>query len=387
MDVLLVCGAAPTINHPRTHGFIAALARYGHSVTLVFADRAGTAFDDLSRYCRQVIPVRHRRDLAGVVYGLIAGERFDLAHLDNRAATLLGRPLPIPTVVDAVTCLSRRLEHATRCNLPLARVRHVARLARLRRQEFQRLAPFEHIILAAEDDLRALRAMGIGETTGAHMYTVPSTLDLQRLAPPFNLREPATVLLDLRDLSRSEARRALRLAAAALALIWRTRPDVRLTVLGASARRLHGALATDPRVAFVNPVRDARIYLTGATLALAPVAPTATTPHSALEAMATALPLAACERLALDVGGRDGEELLVAEGPSELARATLVLLNEPLIRGRLGRAARRLMERRHGWELAAIALTDVYAAATGSSLAEWRLQVGLNRPLRAPQSD
>ncbi|MCS6881315.1 MAG: glycosyltransferase [Oscillochloridaceae bacterium] len=387
MDVLLVCGAAPTFGHPRTHGFIAALARYGHTVTLVFADRAGTTFDDLSRYCRQVIPVRHRRNLAGVVADLIASERFDLAHLDIRAAMLLGRPLPVPTVVDAVTCFSRRLEHALRISAPLARVTRVARLARIRRQEFRRLAPFEHIILTAEDDLCALRALGIGETTDAHIYTVPSTLDLQRFAPPLNLREPATLLLDLRDLSRSEARHALRLAAATLAIIWRTRPEVRLTVLGASDRRLRSVLTADPRVTFVNPVRDARIYLTGATLALAPVAPTATTPHSALEAMATALPLAACERLALDVGGRDGEELLVAEGPFDLARATLVLLNEPPVRGRLGRAARRLVERRHSWELAAIALTDVYAAASGSSLAEWRLQVGLNRPLRAPQSD
>lgn len=122
-------------------------------------------------------------------------------------------------------------------------------------------------------------------------------------------------------------------------------------------------------------------------MALAPLAPTATTPHNTLEALATALPIVACERLARDVGGRDGEELLVAEDVSGLARATLTLLNDAPVRGRLGRAARRLVERRHGWELAAIALTDVYAAATGSSLAEWRLEVGLNRPLRLPQSD
>ncbi len=387
MDVLLVCGAAPTVSHPRTHGFIAALARYGHTLNLVFADRAGTAFDDLSRYCRRVVPVRRRRNLARVVSGLIAGERFDLAHLDSGAAALLGRPLPIPTVVDAVTCVSRRLEHATRTSSPLARIQLAPRLAWIRRQELRRLQPFPHIILSSEDDIHALRALGITRTTGAHIYAVPDMLDLERFTPPLNLREPATVLLDLRDLSYSEARRALRLAAATLAVIWNVRPDVHLTVLGAPARQLCGPLADDRRVIFANPVHDSRIYLTTATLALAPLAPTATTPHGALEALATALPLAACERLARDVGGRDGEELLVADDVSGLARATLTLLNDPPVRGRLGRAARRLVERRHGRELAAIALSDVYAAATGSSLAEWRLEVGLNRPLRLPQGD
>ncbi|MCX7790115.1 MAG: glycosyltransferase, partial [Chloroflexaceae bacterium] len=188
-------------------------------------------------------------------------------------------------------------------------------------------------------------------------------------------------------LRRSEARQALRLAAATLTTIWDARPDVHLTVLGSPVRQFRGPLAHDPRVIFVHPVHDSRIYLTTATLALAPLTPTTTTPHGALEALATALPLVACKRLAQDVGGRDGEELLIAEGASGFARATLALLNDPPVRGRLGRAARRLAERRHGWELAAVALTDVYAAATGSSLAEWRLEVGLNRPLRPPRSD
>lgn len=387
MDVLLVCGAAPTGSYPRTHGFIAALARYGHTVTLVFADRAGTTFDDLSRYCRRVVPVRRRCNLATVVSGLIASERFDLAHLDSGAAALLGQPLPIPAVVDAVTCVSRRLEHATRANAPLARIRHAARLAWSRRQELRRLQPFQHIILSSEDDIHALRALGVTRTTGAHIYAVPDTLDLERFTPPLHLRAPTTVLLDLRNLSHSEARHALRLAAATLAAIWNVRPDVHLTVLEPPARQLRSPLADDRRVIFANPVHDSRIYLTTATMALAPLAPTATTPHNTLEALATALPIVACERLARDVGGRDGEELLIADDVSGLARATLTLLNDAPVRGRLGRAARRLVERRHGWELAAIALTDVYAAATGSSLAEWRLEVGLNRPLRLPQSD
>ncbi|MGQ9926279.1 MAG: glycosyltransferase family 4 protein [Chloroflexaceae bacterium] len=375
------------MSHPRTHGFVAALARYGHTVTLVFADRAGTAFDDLSRYCQRVIPVRHRRDLAGVVSGLISSGRFDVAHLDNPAAALLGRPLPIPTVVDATTCVSLRLEHVTRTSTPLVRIRHAARLIWLRRQELRRLKPFQHIILASEDDLLAFRALGLAGATGARVYAVPDTLDPERFAPPLHLRDPATVLLDLRDLRRSEACQALHLATRTLTIIWEVRPDVQLTVLGAPARQLRGPRAHDPRVLFVNPVHDSRIYLTTATLALAPLASTLTTPHRALEALATALPLVTCKRLAHDLGGHDGEELLVAEGVSAMARATLTLLNDAPLRGRLGRAACRLVERRHTWKLAAIALTDVYAAAAGSSLAEWRLEVGLNRPLRSPPAD
>jgi len=387
MDVLFVCAEAPTGERPRPHGIIAALARFGHAITLVFADQAGTTFDDLSPSCRRILPVRHERDLVAAVRSEVASGQFDLVHLDARTAARIGRPLTVPTVVDAVTCVSQRMEHTLRADGLLARIAHTLTLARTRRREAARLWPYHHVIVATEHDVGALSAIGVSKETGIHVYAVPSPVDLERFAPPMRLRDPATFLLDLRDLSRHEAGLALHLAARAMPAIWVVRADARLIVLGNVAQRHAGRIAADPRLVFAGAVHDPRGHLATATVALAPLASTTAAPQAALEALATGLPLVACSQIARDLAGTDGEHLLVADEPLALARIALALLNDAPYRGRLGRAGRRLVGREHSWERTAAALEDVYAAATGSALAEWRLEVGLHRPTRTDQDE
>lgn len=380
MDVLFICGEAPTAAHHRTNGLIAALARRGHSVSLIFADEAGTAFDGLDEHCRSVLPVR-RRQLADAAAGAIREGAYDLIQVDRAADALFHAPPALPAVIDAVVCAGLRAERAARGVGPLARAARSARLPYLRRDEAAMLTRYRRVIVACEEDAAALRALvdADGEGQGG-VHVVPSPIDLERFAPPLRLRDPATLLLDLRELGRAEAVAALGAVAAALPTIWEQRAEVRLAVIGHVPLGAAGRLAGDPRVVFSGTVHDPRGHLTAATIVLAPAEPATTAPHAALEALATATPLIACAALARDLGAAPEEELLVAETPAGMARAALALLDDAPFRGRLGRAGRRLAARRHSWEQAVAALEDVYGAATGSAIADWRLEVGLGRP-------
>jgi glycosyltransferase involved in cell wall biosynthesis len=380
VDVLFICGEAPTPAQNRPNGLIAALARRGHSVTLLFVDEAGTAFDGLAEHCRRLLPVR-RRHFAEAVHRESATGEYNLVHVDRSADALIPGPLPLPAVLDAVVCAGLRGERATRALGPIGRAVFSARLPHLRREESAFLSRYNRLIVATEDDAAALRDLAgcDGEGQGC-VHVVPSPIDLDRFAPPLRLRDPATLLLDLREFGRPEAIAAIDAAGAALPAIWEQRVDVRLVVIGHVPLGAAGKLSGDPRVVFSGAVHDPRGHLMAATIALAPLGPSITAPHGALEALATATPLIACGAVARDLGATAQEELLVADAPAAMARAALALLDDAPFRGRIGRAGRRLVERRHGKETVVTALEDVYSAATGSALAEWRLEVGLGRP-------
>lgn len=376
MDLLFICGAAPTAARPRPHGLIAALARGGHSVTLLFGDKAGTAFDGLTEHCSSLLPVR-RSQLAAAVAETIRAGGFDLVHVDRSAAGLLPTRTTLPTVLDAGVCASLRHARELRSLGPVGRAARGALLSVQRRHEAAMLARFRRVVVAAEDDAAAFASLGSAGVENVHV--VPSPVDAERFAPPLRLRDQATLLLDLRELGRAEALVATATLAAAMPLIWAQRAEVRLAVIGPLPLGATGRLAVDPRVVFTGAVHDPRGHLAAATLVVAPVEPAHTPCHSALEAMATGTALIASRGLARDLDARPGEELLVAETPAELARAALALLDAPPYRGRLGRAGRRLVERRHTWDATLAALEQVYSAATGSTIAAWRLEIGLDR--------
>ena len=380
MDLLFVCSEAPTTAHPRPNGLIAALARRGHSVTLLFADEAGTAFDSLAEYCRQILPVRRRQFVEAVRAEAQPG-RFELVQLDGPTAALLSEPLPLPNVLDAVVCSSLRRERSLRAQGPLVRAAQSAWLPHLRRDEAALLARHSRVIVAAEADAVAMRTLaGTEGDCQGKIHVVPSPIDLARFGPPTRLRDPATLLLDLRELARYEAAAALASIATTMAVIWAQRADTRLTVLGALPFGAAGRLAGDPRIVFTGPVHDPRGHLAAATMILAPVEPSATAPHAALQALATATPLIVRAALARDLCAVASEELLVADTPDEQAQAALALLEDAPFRGRLGKGGRRLAERQCSSQRAVDALEHVYAAATGSALAEWRLELGMDRP-------
>jgi glycosyltransferase involved in cell wall biosynthesis len=205
-------------------------------------------------------------------------------------------------------------------------------------------------------------------------------VDTRRLRPPLRLRDPATILVDLRQLTRHEVGVALANAAATMSVLWAERADVRLTVLGHVPFGAAGRLATDPRVVFTGPVQDAAGHLGAATLVLTPVEPLVGLPVSVLEALASATPLVTGSTLAADLGAAPGEVVLAADTPVAQAGLALALLDDPPYRGRLGRAGRSLVEQSHSPERTLEALEHVYAAATGSAIAEWRLELGMDRP-------
>lgn len=128
--------------------------------------------------------------------------------------------------------------------------------------------------------------------------------------------------------------------------IRRARPAARLLITGD-----HGDLLLPPaehveRTGFVDDVRP----LLGASwLAVAPIFSGGGTRLKILEAMAAGTPVVATTKGAEGIAAAAGEHLLIADDPAAFAAQVVDLLSDPALRGRLSRAARRLVEERHDW--------------------------------------
>jgi glycosyltransferase involved in cell wall biosynthesis len=131
--------------------------------------------------------------------------------------------------------------------------------------------------------------------------------------------------------------------------VWPLLPrDVRLRVVGpdppAAALRL-----ADERVEFTGRVPDVAPHFGAATVVVVPVLSGGGTRLKVLDALAAGRAVVSTTAGAAGISVRDGEHLLIADGPEEFAAATTRLLDNAGLRESLGRAGRGLVEREYDW--------------------------------------
>ncbi len=127
-------------------------------------------------------------------------------------------------------------------------------------------------------------------------------------------------------------------------------PKARLRIIGrrpvAAVRRL-GAIAG---VEVVGQVPDVRPYVASAALAVVPLHIARGVQNKLLEAMAMAKAVIATSAALEGVLARPGVHLLKADTTEAWIETTVQLLEDPLLRRRLGQAGRAFVEERHHWD-------------------------------------
>lgn len=415
MNILFISAYTPSRIRVRPYSFIKALARRGHAITLVCGAGAddATALDELRAICHKVTPVPQGRlttawnalralpgDMplqAALSFGrpmleAIRAElrtaKFDVAHVEHLRGAALGFALrSLPAVIDAVDSISLLFERTLRGSPSLkSRALAMIDLARTRRYEAAYFRSYDRVLVSSPEDAWALttlaRDLDDGRAGGvAAPHVVANGVDLDYFAPRQDLREPATLVFSGKMSYHANEAAALFLAQEIMPLVWRERADVKLLIAGSSPTPAVRELATDPRVTVTGYVEDLRDPLATATLAVAPLRYGVGIQNKVLEAMAMGTPVVAARQAARALRAREGHDLLLAQAPEEYAHAIMALLDDTPYRGRLGRAGRAYVERHHNWDTAAAELEQIYAAAGGAEIADWRLDLGLHQRL------
>lgn len=145
-------------------------------------------------------------------------------------------------------------------------------------------------------------------------------------------------------------------------------PEAHLVVTGRCENLPIEDLRANPRVHLTGFLPDLRPTLDEAVACVVPLRSGGGTRLKILEAWAAELPVIATGVGAAGLDARDGEHLLLADTPENLADAAIRLLREPERIGTpLARRARGLAEQRYDWSAIGARLSDLLESAAATS--------------------
>jgi glycosyltransferase involved in cell wall biosynthesis len=296
---------------------------------------------------------------------LLAAERFDLVHVEHLRAAHLAEAIPpsLPTVYDAVDCISLLLER-TRQASHSARQRWLARLelARTRAYEAALVRRFNRVVATSADDADALAALA----GGLPVEVVPNGVDLDRFRP---LEQPAdgnTLVFSGKMSYHANVTAVQYLVREIFPRIQGRHPSARLRIVGSAPPPEVRALAGNPAITVTGYVGDLRAAFVGATVAACPMVVKVGIQNKVLEAMAMQVPVVANSLAARGLQAVAGRDYLLGDDPDAFARQVVRLLEEPRLRSSVGRAGRGYVEAQHQWSVLASELERHYAAAMAS---------------------
>jgi len=331
---------------------------------------------------------------------LLREQAFDVVHVEHlRAARLVravrmvsipkgqavgqvsvstGSPTPaaqgVPRIYDAVDCISLLFEQAAQSGAQLrSRLMTAVDLARTRRYEAWLLTQYHHVVVTSQRDKDALEALARRYPRKAGMRRAPITVvtngvDLEYFHPPPPQSPPRaggslppTVVFTGKMSYHANIAAALYFAQEVLPRIWAQSPNVRFQIVGKDPPETVRQLAADARVQVTGTVDDMRPYLARATVAVCPALYAVGVQNKVLEAMAMGTPVVSTPAGCAALAAGQGQDILVAEGAEELARAVLQVLSTPRLAERLAVGGRRYVESHHSWRAKAQRLIGIYA--------------------------
>jgi glycosyltransferase involved in cell wall biosynthesis len=399
MNILLLTDGAPyppdSGPRVRTYQLLRHLATR-HRVTLVCLDRDETGparAAALRPYCAAIYHVAHggsaRRRWAARADSLLgrrpallagadsprlhellarlvreaaeAGQPFDLVHADQIAMAPFAERLPLPRLLDAHNAVYRIYEGLAAQGRPWARWAARREAALLRAYEGHVCASFEAVTAVSEADAADLQAAA---GTGRPFPVIPTGVDGEALPPAPRGPRRRTVLSLAAPGWPPNAEGLAWFVREVFPLVRRAAPDSRLLICGANPTpQLRELGERQPGVAVAGFV-DPRPYLAEAAVMIAPLRSPGGMRVALLESLARGIPMVATSLACAGLELRPGEDLLVADRPSEFADAVSLLLRDAELADRIGAAGRARTLERHDWRALTPAIDRIYARIT-----------------------
>lgn len=288
------------------------------------------------------------RGLRWVIRQWANGTRFDgvLASTSGLAGYLRTPELKgVPAVVDLVDVDSQKwLDYAAASRGPAAWL-YRAEGRRLRRLESY-LASWTRALTLVSDAEVSLFRRFCGD---GRVESVTNGVDLEYFAPRDEANEAGCVFVGALDY-KPNADAACWFCREVWPQVRAQRPNETIRLVGRQPTAAVRRLAELPGVEVVGQVADVRPYVARAAVVVVPLRIARGVQNKLLEALAMGKATVASSPTRAGVPFVPGEQALVADEPHEWTESVLKLLEDPLLRRRLGNAGRAYVEEHHRWE-------------------------------------
>ena len=264
----------------------------------------------------------------------------------------------IPILYDSVDCISWFLQQQLETTRnPLKKAFVYSELQKMRRFERRALADFDQLIITTPYDRDKL---GTLTRQAQNTEVVSNGVDLDYFAPWDGPRVPDSLVFCAKLDYFPNAQAILHFREQTLPLIWKHRPQVRLTIVGNNPPQSVRALTADERIMVTGYVPDTRPYLGTASVVIAPLLVVAGMQNKVLEALAMGMPTVTTPRCSRTLGAEGRVHLLEAEEPQAFAKAVVKLLDDPQLAQQLGKAGHQFVAEHYSWANAANTLNRLY---------------------------
>jgi polysaccharide biosynthesis protein PslH len=299
----------------------------------------------------------HVEHLRGVKYAL---------HLKS-FLNLINQKTPI--IWDSVDCISLLFRQATekRPNR-LKRWLTFFELNRTERYEGWLVDQFDSTLVTSEIDRQALISLSKNEITANKISVLANGVDLDFFKPnPDVIPEPDTLIVSGKMSYHANLAMVLYLTNEIMPLIWKSKPEMKLTIAGKDPPREINNLANDARIQITGTVADLRPYLWRSSIAVAPLIYGVGIQNKILEAMACGLPVITSPQGISALNVTPGKEVLVASDALHFASEVLRLSGNAQERKYLSQHGYNYVKMNHSWILISSQLEEIYRKELGKT--------------------
>lgn len=398
MNILAVIPYVPTPIRVRPYQLLRYLAQRGHRLTLATvweSEAEQKSIEDIRSWGVEVIsapltqtqkvlnmaraaatgaPIQawfcHVPELKLAIEARLAQGDIEIAHIEHLRgaryaldiqAFVAQHHLQTAVVWDSVDCISHLFEQASqRARSWKSKLMTAVELPRTRRYEGFVAAQFPQVLVTSNADAAALQKLAHNR---AAIRTLGNGVDLDYFAPTLDQRQPDTIVFSGKMSYHANIAAALYLTQEVMPIVWRSRPNTKLVIVGSQpSAQIRALEAQDSgaRVRVTGYVKDLRVSLRQGSIAAAPLLYGAGIQNKVLEAMACGIPVVGSSQAFSALQAARGTDCLVADTPETFAEALLNLLNNEGLRQRMGAAGRRFVETHHNWHTIIAELESIY---------------------------
>ena len=314
---------------------------------------------NMAKYCRPAV--------ANKLLELLQKQRYDVIVCDFViAAGVVPWEFPVPKVlfthnVEAMIW-RRHLEVARNPGLKAVAWREYRTMARAERIYVTRA---DHVLAVSENDRDFFARL----VESRKISVIPTGVDTEYFQPSASEERPGLLVFvgSMDWLPNEDA--VFYFAEQILPRVRRNIPQVNLLIVGRRpSRRLQALAAKSDALQITGQVADIRPYVQGASVCVVPLRVGGGTRLKIFEAMAMGKAIVSTSIGAEGLPVKHGENIILADDPEEFARGVVDLLRNPVVRHRLGEAARQLVERNYSWSAVSADFDTVLSRVGG----EWR---------------
>jgi glycosyltransferase involved in cell wall biosynthesis len=236
-------------------------------------------------------------------------------------------------------------------------LRALLQLKGLKKYEFDMYASADKVLTLTpegRDEMLAIRP-------DLDIAVVPHGVDVDRLRPCSSGEEHPPTVMFLGNFPHDPNRDAMvYFATEAWPLVKKAVPGARFLVVGRGPTPDMLDLArNDPAIEITGQVDDVKPYFDSADVFVCPVRMGGGFRGKVLEAMACGIPVVSTPLGAEGLPAKDGENILLARTPAELADRTVRLLEDGGLREKIGASGRELMVEKFSWQSGVRILAEV----------------------------